>query len=158
MTNGYKFDALNNTLTVSASFLKKASRVGSPEYYIVLKLRKEIRDLKIIPAEKKEGKKGTNYEQMKTFINFHRNAAALMAEFDRIQKLSKIQPMPYKFVKDWFENKFPYYSEQPTFDAEGYVIDPANPANEAAMLREVAIGTQDRQEMMNAVPAEGKVA
>ena len=31
MTNGYNFDALNNTLTISTSFAKKASKVGSPD-------------------------------------------------------------------------------------------------------------------------------
>ena len=39
MKNGYNFDALNNTLTISASFAKKASKVGSLEYNVILKLR-----------------------------------------------------------------------------------------------------------------------
>ena len=42
MMNGYNFDALNNTLTISASFAKKASKVGSLEYNIILKLRKDL--------------------------------------------------------------------------------------------------------------------
>jgi len=66
--------------------------------------------------------------------------------------------MPYRYVRTWFENKFPYYSEQPVLDADNYVIDPANPANEAAMLREVAIGTMSRKETAEVVSVEGKVA
>ena len=158
MTNGYNFDALNNILTVSSSFLKKASRVGSPEYYIVLKLRKEVPELTIKEAEKRDAKKGITYAKMRIFMEGHRNAKALIAEFEKVRKLSRVQPMPYRYVKTWFENKFPYYSEQPTLDADNYVIDPANPANEAAMLREVAIGMVDRKTVTDSIPAEGKVA
>ena len=88
----------------------------------------------------------------------HRNAKALIAEFEKVRKLSRVQSMPYRYVRTWFENKFPYYSEQPTLDADNFVIDPANPANEAAMLREVAIGTMERKASAEVVSAEGKVA
>ena len=158
MTNGYNFDALNNILTVSSSFLKKASRVGSPEYYIVLKLRKEVPELTIREAEKREAKKGITYAKMRIFMEGHRNAKALVAEFEKVRKLSRVQSMPYRYVRTWFENKFPYYSEQPVLDADNFVIDPANPANEAVMLREVAIGTMERKASAEVVPAEGKVA
>ena len=35
--------------------------------------------------------------------------------------------MPYKYVKTWFEDRFPYYSDQPTFDDDGFIVDPATP-------------------------------
>ena len=47
------------------------------------------------------------------------NRDALRSE--DVRKLSRVQPMLYKYVKIWFENRFPYYSEQPTFDADGFV-------------------------------------
>ena len=99
MKNGYNFDALNNTLTISASFAKKASKVGSLEYNIILKLRKDFPDLTIQQEAKKEGKKGINYTQMEDFIAMHRNKDELKAEMDKVRKLSRIQPMPYKYVK-----------------------------------------------------------
>ncbi len=34
--------------------------------------------------------------------------------------------MPYMYVKDWFEKRFPYYSEQPILDKENYVVPPTN--------------------------------
>ena len=58
MMNGYNYDALNNTLTISASFAKKTSKVGSPEYCVILKLRRDFPNLTIMKEEKKEGKKG----------------------------------------------------------------------------------------------------
>jgi hypothetical protein len=156
MMNGYNYDALTNTLTISESFAKKASKVGSPEYCIILKLRRDYPDLTIQKAEKKEGKKGLTYAQMEEFISMHRNAAELKAAFEKVKKLARIQPMPYKYVKTWFDNRFPYFSDQPTFDADGFVVDSANYANAAEMLREVE--TAMEIERGNLIPAEAKVA
>ena len=142
MTNGYNYDALNNTLTISASFAKKAAKVGSLEYNIILKMRTDFPKLTIKQEEKKEGKKGITYAQMAAFISMTRNAKELTAMFERVKKLSRVQPMPYKYVKTWFENLFPYYSEQPTFDADGYVIDPVTLPNMKSMVQEVTAANQ----------------
>ena len=95
MKNGYNFDALNNTLTISASFAKKASKVGSLEYNVILKLRRDFPNLTIVQEEKKEGKKSITYAQMEAFIGLTRNAKELTALFERVKKLSRVQPMPY---------------------------------------------------------------
>ena len=149
MKNGYNFDALNNTLTISASFAKKASKVGSLEYNIILKLRKDFPDLTIQQEAKKEGKKSITYTQMEDFIAMHRNKDELKAEMDKVRKLSRIQPMPYKYVKTWFENRFPYFSDdQPTFDADGFVVDPMTLNNLKDMVQEVTAAN-----MVTAIPA-----
>ena len=144
MMNGYNFDALNNTLTISASFAKKASKVGSLEYNIILKLRKDFPNLTIQQEAKKEGKKSITYAQMEAFIAMHRNKDELKAEMDKVRKLSRIQPMPYKYVKTWFENRFPYYTDdQPTFDADGFVVDPMTLKNMLSMVLEVKATNQN---------------
>ena len=142
MTNGYNYNALNNTLTISASFAKKASLIGSNEYNTMLKLRRDFPDLKIVQEAKREGKKSITFTDMERFIDMHRNATELKKLFEQVKKLSRIQPMPYGYVKTWFENRFPYYSEQPTFDADGYVIDPATPNNMQKMVPETTTANQ----------------
>ncbi len=142
MTNGYNYDALNNTLTISASFAKKASRVGSPEYSIILKLRRDFPNLTIQQEEKREGKKSVTFAQMKSFIALTHNAKETLVQFDKVKKLSRVQPMPYKYVKTWFDNNFPYYSEQPTFDADGFVINPVTPTTVKDMVQEVSAANQ----------------
>ena len=148
MTNGYNYNALNNTLTISASFAKKASKVGTLEYNVILKLRRDFPNLTIVQEEKKEGKKGLTYVQMEAFIALHRNKDELGKLFNNVRKLSRVQPMPYKYVKTWFDNKFPYYSEQPTFDADGYVIDPVTLTAMKEMAQEVTAAN-----MVTAIPA-----
>lgn len=156
MTNGYNYDALNNILTISAAFAKKASKVGSLEYNIVLKMRNDFPKLTIKQEEKHEGKKSITYAQMADFIAMTRNAKEVTALFERVKKLSRVQPMPYKYVKTWFENLFPYYSEQPTFDADGYAVDPVTLTGMKEMVREVTAANQ--MKAMNVVPAETNVA
>lgn len=156
MTNGYNYDALNNILTISASFAKKASKVGSMEYNVILKLRRDFPNLTIQQEAKKEGKKSITFAQMETFIDRHRNKDELLKLFNNVRKLSRVQPMPYKYVKTWFENKFPYYCEQPTFDDDGFVVDPATLTNMKEMVQEVAAANVTP--VSEPIPVEDKAA
>ena len=153
MMNGYNFDALNNTLTISNSFAKKASKLGSLEYKVILKLRQDFPNLTIVREEKKEGKKNITFAQMEAFIALHRNKDELTKLFNNVRKLSRVQPMPYKFVKNWFENRFPYYTN-PALDEDGYVVDSVTLPAMKDMVQEVAAANE-----INAIPAEeAKVA
>ena len=136
--NGYTYDALNNTLTITAAFAKKASKVGSLEYNTILKLRHDFPNLTIRQEEKAEGKKGLDYSQMQAFIDLHRNAEELTVLFERVQKLSKIQSMPYRYVKNWFEKTFPYYSAEPNYDEDGYVVPSAGEPELAVIEQDAA--------------------
>ncbi len=156
MKNGYNYDALNNVLTISASFAKKASKVGSLEYSIILKLRRDYPNLTIQQEARKESKKGLSFAQMEDFIALHRDAKELKALFEKVKKLSRVQPMPYKYVKAWFEDRFPYYSEQPTFDEDGFVVAPVTLNNMKDMVQEVIMGNQIKA--ISAVPAEKHAA
>ena len=156
MKNGYNFDPMNNTLTISASFAKKASKVGSLEYNIILKMRRDFPNLTIQQEAKKEGKKGLSFVQMENFIAMHRNAKELTSLFEKVKKLSRVQPMPYKYVKTWFEDRFPYYSDQPTFDEDGFIVDPATLNNLKDMVQEVTAANQ--MAVIDAEPIVAEVA
>ena len=59
---------------------------------------------------------------MGEFIAKCRDAEARTARFEQIKALSKVQPSPYAYVKTWFLDNYANYSEQPEFDADGFVI------------------------------------
>ena len=122
MKNGYNYDAISNTVTISASFAKKASQVGSEEYEIMLKLRKDYPNLKVM-KEEKTGKAQVTYKMMEDFIRLHRDSDALLKEFAGAKTLSKFHSMPFTFVKNWFLKTFPYYGKEDayTLDAEGKI-------------------------------------
>ena len=59
---------------------------------------------------------------MGEFIAKCRDAEARTARFEQVKALSKVQPSPYAYVKTWFLDNYANYSEQPEFDADGFVI------------------------------------
>ena len=54
---GYSYNPMTNTLSLSESFVKKASRLGTAEYKLVLQYQKDHPDLKMVEMEKKTSEK-----------------------------------------------------------------------------------------------------
>ena len=50
---GCSYNPMTNTLSLSESFVKKASRLGTAEYKMVLQYQKDHPDLKMVQMEKK---------------------------------------------------------------------------------------------------------
>ena len=121
---GYSFDPIENVLTCSASFLKKASRLNSPEYLVLKQFRAEIPGLKIEKGEKKSGNRPLNitFAKMEEYIKNCRDGETRLEAFNKVKSLSKIQSSPYQYVRTWFLDNYANYSEQPAFDADGFVI------------------------------------
>ena len=123
MKTSYNYDAITNTVTISAPFAKKASQVGSEEYEIMLKLRKDYPNLKVV-KEEKTGKAQLTYKTMEEFIKLHRNEVDLLKAFNSAKTLSKFHSMPFSFVKDWFMRTFPYYKTgNYEMDQDGFVVE-----------------------------------
>ena len=72
---GYNYDAITNTLTMTASFAKKASQLNTPEYRTLLQLRNDNPGMKVVMKES-NGKSasskpasGISFAQMECFIS-----------------------------------------------------------------------------------------
>ena len=111
--NGYEINYIENTITVTKKFLKDAGVIGSPAYNELARVRKDLPDFQIVQREitKKQGKKTygkLTYEVMADFIAVkeEENAPAVLAEFERMKALSKVQAGQYAFVKTWFLSRY----------------------------------------------------
>ena len=111
--NGYEINYIENTITVTRKFLKDAGVIGSPAYNELARVRKDLPDFQIVQREitKKQGKKTygkLTYEVMADFIAVkeEEDAPAVLAEFERVKALSKVQAGQYAFVKNWFLNRY----------------------------------------------------
>ena len=125
MAKKYDIDVLNNTVTLTASFLRKASVIGSAEYQEMLQLRRELPDYEFrkaeAPKQKKANKnKNLTYPHMRDFIrataSSQDEAQMILDEMKRVEALSKIQANPYKYVHDWFIKRFPNYNSSATLN------------------------------------------
>lgn len=122
---GYSYDAMKNTLTCSASFLKNASALNSPEYLIIKKLKEDNPNMNIVPAAKKLSDRNAfniSFRKMEDYIKLCNNSVDRLKEFGKVKSISKIQSSPYHYVKTWFLDNYANYSEQPEFDEDGFII------------------------------------
>lgn len=119
MMKGYKIDVLNNKVFLTASFLRAASRLGTPEYNELLALRRELPDFEFQKAETNR-KKTTNRNKNLTYSNMRNHIRAVYGDtqktedtlkrMEQVEALSRIQANPYKYVHDWFVREFPNYN------------------------------------------------
>ena len=122
---GYSYDITTNTLTVTADFAKKASQLNTPEYRIVKQYRAEFPGIAIQRKTNSasHSSKGIKYADMERYMKMCRTADRYLFVFGKVRELSKGQPNPYKYVRTWFDNLFPHYSEQPMIDGEGFIVE-----------------------------------
>ena len=111
--HNYEINYIENTITVTKKFLKEAGVIGSAAYTELARVRKDLPDFQIVQREitKKPGKKTygkLTYKVMGEFIEAQEeeNAAEVLAEFERVQRLSKVQNGSYAYVKTWFLNRY----------------------------------------------------
>lgn len=115
MNKGYNYDQLTDVVTMNSAFAKKASQVGTREYGIIRQLKKDHPGVTFRKQADKP-RTGLTYERMRIHISHSkdidgRDAAAMLPEFERQCHLSHVQPMPYKYVTNWFHNHYPDYSD-----------------------------------------------
>ena len=110
----HKVDFLTNTVYFTASFLKKASVLGSPEYKEMRQLREELAGFEFkqmdAPKSKTANKnKNLTYAKMAAHIKAVEgdNAVAVLKEMDKVKGLSEVQNNPYLYVRNWFLKKYP---------------------------------------------------
>lgn len=119
------FDFVRNVLTCTPAYLKKGSQLSTEEYREIIQYRHDNPGMTIEVMEKKPAANRSasiSFAQMENFISLCRDGENRLNQFQKIKSLSKIQSSPYSYVKTWFLNNYANYSEQPEFDADGFVI------------------------------------
>ena len=111
--HNYEINYVEGKIIVTKSFLKEAGVIGSTAYTELAQVRKDYPEFTIEQRQinKKQGKKAygnLTYKVMKEFIEVkeEENAEAVLAEFERIQQLSKAHNGQYAFVKSWFLKRY----------------------------------------------------
>ena len=122
---GCSYNPMTNTLSLSESFVKKASRLGTAEYKLVLQYQKDHPDLKMVEMEKKnpEHKRDTvTYTRMEQTIKRCRDSEARMKQYERMRTWAEIQDAPFLKLKAWFLNNYANYDSMDDIDEEGFFI------------------------------------
>ena len=122
---GCSYNPMTNTLSLSESFVKKASRLGTAEYKMVLQYQKDHPDLKMVQMEKKpsEHKRDTvTYTRMEETINRCRDKEKRLVQYERMRAWANIQDAPFLKLKAWFLNNYANYDSMDDIDDEGFFL------------------------------------
>ena len=122
---GCSYNPMTNTLSLSESFVKKASRLGTAEYKMVLQYQKDHPDLKMVEMEKKPSEHKRNavtYTRMEQTIKLCRDSEARMKQYKQMRTWAEIQDAPFLKLKAWFLNNYANYDSMDEIDEEGFFI------------------------------------
>ena len=127
-TSGYVYDSINNTLTITAAFAKKASQIGTPEYEIMKTLRRDNPGMTVKKQSAAHAGPKTlsvKYADMEHYIGLFPQGKreVLMKMYETMRIASKTHSNPYQWVREWFLDYFPYFNADLTFDECGNVTN-----------------------------------
>lgn len=129
------YNPITNTLSLSEAFIKKASRMGTAEYKMVVQYQKDHPGLTISEMEKKapEHKRDSvTYARMEATIGACRDKDTRMAQYKRMRAWADIQDSPFLKLKTWFLNNYANYDSMDDIDDEGFFIPKTKAEVEAA--------------------------
>lgn len=119
------YNPITNTLSLSEAFIKKASRMGTAEYKMVVQYQKDHPGLTIDKMEKNtsEKKRDTvSYTRMEKTIMACRDKENRMAQYERMRSWAEIHDTPFLKMKAWFLNNYANYDSMDDIDDEGFFL------------------------------------
>ena len=122
---GCSYNPMTNTLSLSESFVKKASRLGTAEYKMVLQYQKDHPNLKMVEMEKKTSEKkieNVSYALMEGIIGHCRDKDARMKHYKRMRSWAELQTGTFHKMKAWFLNNYANYDSMDDIDDEGFFL------------------------------------
>jgi len=103
---------IDNTLTVSKSFYKKASVCGSAEYYELRQAMIENPDCTIVfKTFEKKTYNGLTFAVMKAYIESQSNSEKQLKVFEAVKRIAEMKGSKYPLTKKWFLNTYPDFKE-----------------------------------------------
>ena len=143
MKNGYSFDYMTNTLTVTKAFMRKAQEdQNSSQYKIIAKFKRDFRDVSVITRptpKRKNSSTRLTYDKMVKYLSCQPDSKRLLLMFNEIKEQSKSQNTSYQYVKQWFFKNFPEYFQYPSFDEHGNLINPRGTAKAETAQKTTAL-------------------
>ena len=112
-------NAIENTITISKAFYKKASTYGSAEYKELRSAIKENPSAQIIfKTFEKKTYGGLTFEKMMDYIKTQPDSEKMLIKFAAVQRIAKAKGSLYPLTKKWFLNAYPSYKVNAVIEAE----------------------------------------
>ena len=102
---------------MTAEFEKNSNAYGTNEYHLMNRILAKFPNA-TLKVYKAKNNSLVTYKMMEDFIRAMPDAAANFAEYKRIKLQSRAHRSAYKFVSEWFKEKFPHYGKLLVVDKE----------------------------------------
>lgn len=114
MKNDVKFSHEDRTIIITTkTFAQKASIYGTEEYKMLMKIKNDNRDYKVVVKSSPKRKNGTDrvtLDDMRAYIEKHDEDGSIMKEFDLMtneQKGDNLKRTSFFAIKKWFFEQYP---------------------------------------------------
>ena len=105
-----KINPIDETITISETFYKRASKYGTAEYKALRNAFKENRTFEVVfKTSEKNSHKGLTFKRMETYIRTQPNSEANLKVFEAVKVVAKSKGRLYPLTKKWFLKNFPEY-------------------------------------------------
>lgn len=110
-----KVDFMTRTIIVSKKFMNQASKVGTPEYDLMLRMYRELPTFSItMKATVRSAYRPVQptYSAMQEYIQIaDPNPEAAMDEFQQTRQMARMTKNGYSLVRRWFLEKYPAFDQ-----------------------------------------------
>ena len=138
MKTNITINAIENTITISKAFYKKASVFGSAEYK---ELRSAIKDNPtaeiIFKTSDKKTYKALTFKVMEAYIKTQPDSEKMLMKFEAVKRVAKAKGSLYPLTKKWFLKAYSDYKVNEVSEAEAKALE-AEAEKEILSLDEVA--------------------
>ena len=110
-------DFLQKTIVCSGQYLKRARKVNSPEYALMLQITRDLPSFALVmkpvitPARRSVQ---PSYSIISAYIRaMETDPADALEEFMEVRRMSKVTAAGYAMVRRWFLEKYPAFCDCP---------------------------------------------
>lgn len=117
----YAINFTTQTITVSKSFQRRASQMGTEEFKTMMELHKL--NMKIVTkAPSHKGDKRLTYNKIINYLKTFEDKESRLADFEAVRAASKVQDNPYQYVVKWFDETYPVRGVKPKLNENHKII------------------------------------
>ena len=115
---------MNETITITEAYYKKACIFGSAEYYELRQIRAENQGFAIeFKSIDKKTYKHLTFERMVEYIKTQPNSEKQLIVFEAVKRVAEKKGSKYPLTKKWFLKNYPEYKINEVSAAESATLE-----------------------------------
>ena len=117
-------DSINETITITKAYYKKACSYGSSEYYEFRQIKSDNAGFAILfKTIEKKTYNGLTFAVMKAYIESQPNSEKQLKVFEAVKRIAEMKGSKYPLTKKWFLKNYPEFKMSDISAAETATLE-----------------------------------